>query len=66
MQVIVTSGGHASPESIAASGSTRLSVITLFLIETVAPGEKFNPGGTEIPPPTAMTFGPTNASTKLE
>src|SRR5438445_13112491 len=66
MQVIVMSGGHGSPESIAVVGATRLPVMTLFVIVTVAPGEKFAAGGTEIPPPTAITPGPTNASAKLE
>src|SRR5262245_24837116 len=56
MQVIVMSGGHGSPESIAVVGSALLPVMTLFAIETVAPGAKFAAGWTEIPPPSALAL----------
>src|SRR5437667_12854274 len=66
MQVIVMSGGQGSPESMAVVGATLLPVITLFAIVTVAPGAKLAAGGTEIPPPSAITLSPTNAAAKLE
>src|SRR5919197_1221161 len=47
--------GQGGPKGAVAVGATRLPLITLLLIESVAPGPKSAAGGTRIPPPAANT-----------
>src|SRR4051794_7723226 len=51
-------GQVAFPESTVDAGAARLPSITLSSIDTVAPGAKPAPGGTETPPPRAATVPP--------
>src|SRR5947209_4003079 len=61
LQAKVISGGHGGPKLTVVVGATRLSVITLFEIETVAPPLKSAFGGISMPPPIAITPAvPTN------